>query len=155
VQLKAIPQLNRQVEILPVDIASKWLIWQSLQGQIGIFHIVHGNPISQHSLFQALLKGGYELEELAYPEWVDRLSHTPENPLQPLLPLFHDLVRGVRRTEAELSEFQPRVIGKRDDSKFQMSLEIPAIDEKLLQLYLSALGIFPESAQQIDLQFRR
>lgn len=93
VQLGSVPIGEMMLDVLPVDYASKAIIYLSQHPtENRVFHLVHPQPVSSGVLFEQLRSLGYSIQSLPYEQWRAKLlqiaqSH-PEHALYPLVPLF-------------------------------------------------------------------
>uniref|UniRef100_A0ACD5GVN1 SDR family oxidoreductase n=1 Tax=Desertifilum tharense IPPAS B-1220 TaxID=1781255 RepID=A0ACD5GVN1_9CYAN len=93
VQLGSVPEGEMMLDVLPVDYASKAIVYLSQHPtENRVFHLVHPQPVSSGVLFEQLRSLGYSIQSLPYEQWRAKLlhiaQHQPEHALYPLVPLF-------------------------------------------------------------------
>ncbi|MEO0647055.1 MAG: thioester reductase domain-containing protein, partial [Cyanobacteria bacterium J06650_10] len=94
VQSGMAPQGNLPLDLLPVDYASKAIVYLSQQSStLGkAFHLIHPHPASSDLLFEACQSAGYDIERVPYHVWHNKLQqiahNDPTHPLYPLVALF-------------------------------------------------------------------
>jgi amino acid adenylation domain-containing protein/thioester reductase-like protein len=105
IQLGSFPDLDRQINIVPVDYASQALVHLSLREEsLGKeFHLVNPVSISWAGFFDCLRSFGYRLEPLSYISWRRALVQSPDNSLYPLLSTLPDEKADSHTSEQEFS----------------------------------------------------
>jgi len=94
IQLGAVPELQDEVNLAPVDFVARAIVWLSRQpGSIGkAFHLINPRPLSGPDFVAWLLRFGYPLERLSGERWraalIDSVEAGNDNALLPFLPLF-------------------------------------------------------------------
>ncbi|HEV7518879.1 MAG TPA: thioester reductase domain-containing protein, partial [Thermoanaerobaculia bacterium] len=145
-QLGAIPEMELEVEVSPVDYVSRALVHLSLQsgGSGRVYHLVNPRPIAWSALLDLLATLGAPLRRLPLPDWQAELRRaarrSSDNALYPLLPLLAaepDTDRGGRE---EPAVSQPFVRSSATTAALAGSgIDCPPVDARLLGLYLSHL----------------
>lgn len=88
------PQGNLPLDLLPVDYASKAIVYLAQQSTARgkAFHLIHPRPASSDLLFNACQSAGYAIERVPYHVWHNKLQqiahNDPNHPLYPLVALF-------------------------------------------------------------------
>ncbi len=94
IQLGAVPAVDFDLEMVPVDFVARSIASISLQpSQIGgTFNLVAPEPLSLSSLAGMLRRRGYPIEKIPFDAWLERLHQHHksgrETALAPFLPLF-------------------------------------------------------------------
>lgn len=140
-RLGSAPELDWQIDIVPVDYVSRAIVYLSLrESSLGrAFHLVHPRPVSWAEVIERLSDCGCPLQTLPLAEWRARLAETPDPALAPL----HALTSGWR---AELPETERAQAASRFDSRQTREalagtpISCPPIDHRLLEAYLKRLA---------------
>ena len=154
IELEAVYRLHKLDNFIPVDVASRAIVHISRQPRIfdRVFHVVNPHHFEFAKLWEYVRSLGYRLEELAYEEWLERLSRQSGGPessaIFPLLGLFVDKLPRFGRTVIELFEGQPVF----DASNFLEALSgsdivCPPVDRQLVATWISYYrerGFIPE-----------
>jgi thioester reductase-like protein len=136
------PEVSGDIHAVPVDYVSGAVLALSRQPQSlgGTFHLSNGDGLRYAEFLQYLRASGYELRQIAWDEWQERISADQDNPLHPLLAAFEAMA-------FDGDSFYPAF----DTSATEAALEgtgvsCPAIDEKLVAKYVEFFvntGYFP------------
>ena len=140
-RLGSVPELDWQIDIVPVDYVSRAIVHLSLrESSLGrAFHLVHPRPVSWAELVERLNDCGCPLPTVPLAEWRARLAETPDPALAPL----HALTSGWR---AELPETERAQAASRFDSRQTREalagtpISCPPIDDRLLEAYLKRIA---------------
>ncbi len=142
VQSGLAPEGEMPLDLLPVDYASRALIWLSRQpAALGrVFHLLHAAPVSSNLLFTACRQAGYMIERVPYAEWyrhLTRIAHgDPAHALYPLVALFSSRQGRVIESEVAPPPFDASVAESLlRDAPFTP----PALDVALFSTYLEAM----------------
>lgn len=92
VDLKAAPENDDVVDVVPIDYVSQALLHLSLQpGSINQkYNLVNPHPIRWVDLVRLLQGTGYAIDAVDFNTWCEKLRASSKNPLIPLLPMFDD-----------------------------------------------------------------
>ena len=142
VQLGSIPNEAMMLDIIPVDYASKAIIYLSNQetSSENVFHLVHPNPVSSDLLFETLRSLGYPIQSISYNCWHKKLlkiaEDSPGHALYPLVSLFP-----ARKTQIKTSNSSVLKFDCQNTLNGLSGTEIacPPINFQLLQTYFSCL----------------
>lgn len=92
VELDALPDLDAQLDFVPLDYAARAIAQLSQTHGADLYHLVHPQPITLTELARILRRFGYQMPLIPYPEFVRRLQdyaqEAPNPYLKALLPLF-------------------------------------------------------------------
>jgi amino acid adenylation domain-containing protein/thioester reductase-like protein len=132
-QVGCLPGIDAVLDAIPVDYASKAIVEFSLQKDCRgkVFHLAHPRPVHLDYLVNWIRSKGHVMEEVSYENWRARLlERSSENVLYPLLPMFPET----------LEEEDGKLVFSMENtvkSLKNISLQIPAIDDRLLNVYYS------------------
>lgn len=146
IQLRKFPDLNTQIDIIPVDYVSQAIVGLSQQknhaGQV--FHLINSQLISWETFFNSLQLLGYSLEKVDYDNFYAelkyQLSQSPKNKVYSSLLLLLKLSKLFSPDKLEFDATRTLI------ELTELSISCPVIDEKLLSLYFSyfqKVGYFP------------
>ncbi|MFM6405472.1 MAG: SDR family oxidoreductase, partial [Microcystis sp.] len=146
IQLKKFPDLNTQIDIVPVDYVSQAIVGLSQQknhaGQV--FHLINSQLIFWETFFNSLQLLGYSLEKVDYDNFYAelkyQLSQSPKNKVYSSLLLLLKLSKLFSSDKLEFDATRTLI------ELTELSISCPVIDEKLLSLYFSyfqKVGYFP------------
>ena len=146
IQLRKFPDLNTQIDIVPVDYVSQAIVGLSQQknhaGQV--FHLINSQLISWETFFNSLQLLGYSLEKVDYDNFYAelkyQLSQSPKNKVYSSLLLLLKLSKLFSSDKLEFDATRTLI------ELTELSISCPVIDEKLLSLYFSyfqKVGYFP------------
>jgi len=94
IQLGYAPDIDLDIDLAPVDYVSAAIVAISRQARATgkAFHLHNPHPYTWHHLVASLHNLGYDLQWQPFDEWYrhlyDSVTHSPENALTPLLPIF-------------------------------------------------------------------
>ncbi|WP_392534212.1 amino acid adenylation domain-containing protein [Nostoc sp. C117] len=94
IQLRMFPELERMIEMIPVDYVSKAIIAISqAKSSLGkAFHITNPDQISGKYLSNWIEKFGYPVKQISFVKWrkelIHHINYFPDNALHSLLPMF-------------------------------------------------------------------
>ena len=146
IQLKKFPDLNTQIDIVPVDYVSGAIVGLSQQKNHAgkVFHLINSQLISWETFFNSLQLLGYSLEKVDYDNFYAelkyQLSQSPKNTLYSSLLLLLKLSKLFSPDKLEFDATRTLI------ELTELSISCPVIDEKLLSLYFSyfqKVGYFP------------
>lgn len=146
IQLKKFPDLNTQIDIVPVDYVSRAIVGLSRQKNHAgkVFHLINSQLISWEIFFNSLQLLGYSLEKVNYENFYAelkyQLSQSPKNTLYSSLLLLLKLSKLFSPDKLEFDATRTLI------ELTELSISCPVIDEKLLSLYFSyfqKVGYFP------------
>ncbi|MFB7476208.1 amino acid adenylation domain-containing protein [Kitasatospora sp. NPDC056184] len=111
-----------------------------------VYHLTSPQPADLADLARRLRARGHPVESVPYPRWVRELvrfaAGHPTHPMTPFVPLFVDRVPGTRLTISELY-FRPTFPrfdrANADRALAGSGVELPAVDDTLLDFYLDRL----------------
>ncbi|MCU0567716.1 MAG: amino acid adenylation domain-containing protein [Oculatellaceae cyanobacterium Prado106] len=163
IQLESAPDLNQWVNMIPVDYASKAIVYLSRQQQsLGkTFHIVNPHTVLWSKLISEIRSFGYPIKLLSHEEWQAQLfkaADSYENALSPLLSLFiRDRSQQTQMTYLEtfLMSSQSFDCLNTIDGLANTSIVCPPIDGKLLNTYFSYFirsGFLPSPLPELNRQ---
>ena len=142
IHLGGAPRGEMLLDILPVDYVSKAIVYLSLKETSWgkAFHLIHNQPVSSNLLFERIEQAGYKIARLNYEEWYTKLisiaKNSQEHILYPLISLFSANNSG----EAQNKSFNLKFDCQNTlEGLAQSLITCPAIDEKLLDTYISCL----------------
>lgn len=148
----AYPCLPRQrKEFIPVDYVSAVLLTIAKnKNNLGqAYHLVppdHTQSIDLDQFFELICESGYQLEKMAYSEWIAKLDADPrlyDNPLMPLLPMLSEKVYR-NQTRWEVYENMPAYDATNTQIALAAShsqLKFTPMGKAQLQLHLDFLKI--------------
>lgn len=143
IELEAAPNLDRWVNLTPVDYVSKAIVYLSRQPEsLGkTFHIINPEGLHWKTLIDFISGLGYPMRSLSYQEWQTHLLNldSPQkNPLHPILSLVTNR-QNTKMTALEaflmtieVSDSRNTLAGLRESS-----LTCPSADDRLLNLYFA------------------
>ena len=146
IQLKKFPDLNTQIDIVPVDYVSRAIVGLSRQKNHAgkVFHLINSQLISWETFFNSLQLLGYSLEKVDYDNFYAelkyQLSQSPKNKVYSSLLLLLKLSKLFSSDKLEFDATRTLI------ELTELSISCPVIDEKLLSLYFSyfqKVGYFP------------
>jgi amino acid adenylation domain-containing protein/thioester reductase-like protein len=90
IQLGAIPDWDGEVNVIPVDYASKAIVHLSLRKESSgkIFHLSHSQPAHWSNIVDWIRSYGYSIRRVPYGQWLNGIERRPDNALYHLLPTF-------------------------------------------------------------------
>ena len=146
IQLRKFPDLNTQIDIVPVDYVSRAIVGLSRQKNHAgkVFHLINSQLISWETFFNSLQLLGYSLEKVDYDNFYAelkyQLSQSPKNKVYSSLLLLLKLSKLFSSDKLEFDATRTLI------ELTELSISCPVIDEKLLSLYFSyfqKVGYFP------------
>ncbi|MEA5471077.1 amino acid adenylation domain-containing protein [Spirulina sp. 06S082] len=144
-QLGSAPMLARSIGMVPVDFVSKAIFNLSRQPEsLGkVFHFGNDRPLAFPHFVETLRDMGYNIKEIAYPEWLHQLQQpelSRDNVLNPLAKLFS------KRNNSELTYLETTLLSNQriDCQNTQIGLRgtgiiCPPVDSELIKTYMSHL----------------
>ena len=120
---------------------AKTMGWAGVGGNA--FHLLHASPVTSEILFNCIQRKGYDIQRTPYDQWRKKLlaiaQSSPDHHLYPLVALFPTQQTNTpaeSNSELVSVEFdcQNAIAGLQNSN-----LSCPAIDENLLDTYLSYL----------------
>ncbi|HLO47640.1 MAG TPA: amino acid adenylation domain-containing protein [Kamptonema sp.] len=143
VQLKAAPDLNLNIHMIPVDYVSQAIVHLSLKSEsLGkVFHCVNPSPLPFNNLIHQIRELGYSIEQIAYEKWLNLLLDldiTHGNALTPLISLLTENKKG-KASYLEESLLNSQVFSSNNtlDGLRDTSIVCPPVNAKLIQTYFS------------------
>nr|RNJ68501.1 MAG: amino acid adenylation domain-containing protein [Leptolyngbya sp. IPPAS B-1204] len=162
VQLKAAPNFEHWLNLIPVDFASQAIVHLSSQSESvsKTFHIVNSQSLPWSQLIRQIRGCGYEMELLSNYEWQARLLKldcSEENVLSPMLSLLTEPNSKSQLTYLEAFLLTARSFDCQNmvEGLAQTSIVCPAVDAKLLNIYFSYFqrtGFLPPSLDTVASQ---
>lgn len=153
-QLRASPELDTELDLVPVDFVAKAIVHLSIQtDSIGeTYHLVNPKPTHFRQMMDYLNKcRKVKIKSLSYEEWQKKLTTECEqdknNPLYPLLPFFIEKVPNKNYSMFELytKHDRPSISCNNTFKKLKESqISCTAIDEYLVKKYLHQLDCYDE-----------
>lgn len=151
IQLGSAPQLERAVNLAPVDYVSKALVHLSLQNGLAgqAFHLFNPQSVAWNSLISWTNNLGYGLRHIPYEQWraetMAVLKDTSAgNAFQPFLPLLEKFDATLALAAPKTSFFSA---ARTTAGLAGSAIVCPGIDEQLLKTYISYFvesGFLPE-----------
>jgi thioester reductase-like protein len=152
IQLGAIPEIDTQVDMTPVDYASRALVYLSLRAGAAreVYHLSNPHPAAWTEVAGWIRDYGYLLEPLPYEGWRAGLEGPDgprlDNALFPLMPLLSE--RGPTGQPLLAEARMPGYNCERTLAALEGSgLACPALDRELVRTYLDhfvRIGFIPE-----------
>ena len=152
-QMKSFPDLDYCLDMSPVDYISSSIVYLSQQPESisKAFHLQHPQPVHISQLVN-WISTGYEIEQLPYEEWLNKLQTTactPENPLYTLKPFLTQrwTQEQLTATDIYMKSKRPAEISCKQTLKALEGSGIvcPPLDKQLFGKYLAYLmqsGLF-------------
>lgn len=147
VQMKSFPDIDYWLDMSPVDYVSRSIVYLSQQPESisQAFHLQHPQPVHLSQLVNWLSTLGYEIEQIPYQQWLEKLQTTavtPENPLFTLRPFLLQRWTEEQLTATELytQDRRPEISCKETlDALAGSDVVCPPLDGQLFSKYLSYL----------------
>ena len=141
IQLGSVPDLERQIEITPVDFVSQAIIHLSRQpkslGQA--FHLVNPQSVPWNQLVHCLRASRYSLQPRSYDDWQAELLHntqdSADNALYSLVAFTSEII-----AEEQTAHPMPYLQFDRQntlDGLARTSIRCPDINDELLRIFFS------------------
>ncbi len=141
IQLGSAPDLDRWVNMTPIDYASKAIVHLSRQREsLGkTFNIVSDRPLPWSKLVSEIRSFGYPIQLLPHDKWQAELYNSQENVLSPLLSLFTEKISKTQMTYLETFLLTSQISECQNTLNYlaENSIVCPPIDAKLLNAYFS------------------
>jgi amino acid adenylation domain-containing protein/thioester reductase-like protein len=144
IQLGVAPDLNQSINLIPIDYASKAIVYLSRQqtSHGKAFHILNPHVLPWNQWIGELRNLGYPIELVSHAEWQAELckpNHAAGNVLTPILPLFVDKDAKTQLTYLETFLQTAQAFDCRNTLQglSQSSITCPTIDANLLTIYCS------------------
>ncbi len=143
IQMESAPQLDRMINMTPVDYVSGAIVHLSMQPEsIGkAFHLNNSHPLHLSEFVSEIRALGYPIEQIPYDEWLSQLlqpDFSRENVLRPLSFLL------TKRFEQQLSYLEISLLASQTfdcqntiDGLIGTSIVCPPVDAQLLNVYFS------------------
>lgn len=154
IQMGLAPNWDMNLNFVPVDFVSRFIIKNSSLASRGVFHVINRNPLSWLQLINWLNNYGYKIEVISEDQWCEK--HLPmltsENALFPLLGLYANgkdspnLCAWASQSSQGVEKYQKRT------TKDALCEEAPPVDDQLLSIYFDYLcryGYLPKRAAVI------
>ncbi len=155
-QLGSAPQVERLVEITPVDYVAQAIVALSLQpiGQGQAYHILNPNFIQWNQLITWMQELGYPIQHIEHDQWFAQLQQLvqsqPNHSLQPLLAVAPAEAGEVNSYEQQYDQTNSQI------GLAQTAIQQPVVDQALLQRFLAQLSQQdPSVPQALINQFQR
>ena len=140
IQLGAAPELNWTIDLTPVDYQSKAIVYLSLQQKsLGKnFHPLNAQPIEWEQIVNGISSVGYQVEQVNYSVWKDKLfkqaKSIDDNILYRFLPIFANqkIDELFRRRQWDCQNTLKALAGT--------NIVCPPIDQKYIDTLLSYLS---------------
>lgn len=148
VSMKAFPDIDYLLDMSPVDYVTKAIVYLSQQPESisKAFHLQHPQPIHLSQLINWISILGYEIEQIPYEDWLEKLQTdacSPENPLYTLKPFLLQrwTEEQLTATEIYMQSKRPAEISCKQTLKALEGSGIvcPPLNPKLFSKYLSYL----------------
>jgi len=104
VELGEFPDMETDVDIVPVDFVAKAIVSISQRETSGahVFHLVNPHRIAMREVLERVAAAGYPLRRVPYEEWRARVGVADAaNPLAPLLPLLPEQTAKAERASVD------------------------------------------------------
>jgi thioester reductase-like protein len=146
IQLGSIPELDIELDMVPVDYVSRAIVHLSKQGASPgkTFHLTNPRPLHWREMAAWIRSLGYPLRQISYEEWqrelIDSARASKGNTLEPLLPFFTEKVTA---RQMFIPEMYAQVKLPQFDCHNTLEglrgtpIACPAIDAKFLNTYFS------------------
>ncbi|MGB3654524.1 MAG: SDR family oxidoreductase, partial [Rivularia sp. (in: cyanobacteria)] len=148
VQMKSFPDIDYYLDMSPVDYVSSSIVYLSQQPKSisKAFHLQHPQPIQLSQLINWISILGYDIEQIPYEDWLEKLQTsacTPDNPLYTLKPFLLQrwTEEQLTATEIYMQERRPSQISCKQtlDALAGSDIVCPPLDPQLFSKYLSYL----------------
>lgn len=146
IQMGFAPMMQERVTLLPVDFVSRAINAIALtQGHdADVFHIDHPTGIMWTDLVSWLNQKGYRIHLIELKDWKKKLANIGrDNALYPFLPYYLAMPDDYRSLDVSTSKASARLT--------DLGIRYPAIDDRLLSLYLhymQSVGFIPNPQKQ-------
>lgn len=143
IQMKTAPQLDRMINMTPVDYVSQAIVHLSMQPEsIGkAFHLNNSHPLHLSEFVGEICTLGYPIEQIPYEQWLSQLlepDFSQENVLRPLSSLLN------KRFEEQLPYLEISLLASQtfgcqntNNGLLGTSIVCPPVDAQLLNVYFS------------------
>ncbi|NJO29094.1 MAG: NAD-dependent epimerase/dehydratase family protein [Richelia sp. SL_2_1] len=153
VQMGSFPDIDYWLDMSPVDYVSRAIVYLSQQPKSvsKAFHLQHPQPIHLSQLVNWISTLGYDIEQIPYEDWLNKLQSkacSPDNPLYTLKPFLLQ-----RWTEEQLTATEIYIQARRPaEISCQQTLNAlaasdiicPPLEPQLFSKYLSYLLTNPQ-----------
>ena len=148
VQMKSFPDIDYCLDMSPVDYVSRSIVYLSQQPESisQAFHLQHPQPIHLSQLVNWISILGYDIEQIPYEDWLEKLQTSacsPSNPLYTLKPFLLQrwTEEQLTATEIYMQARRPREISCKETLNALAGSDIvcPPLNPKLFSKYLSYL----------------
>ena len=142
------PLAELPLDYTPVDVfaAAVTHIATSRPADGTAYHLTNPGKVNIHELVLRMRARGYEIEEVSWQQWLDRLIETaieePDHPMTPFAPLFIDRETTGRMSVAEMYLEDTFPAFTRDNVEAALAgtaITIPPVDAAMLDRYLDYL----------------
>jgi thioester reductase-like protein len=143
------PDIDLPLDFVPADICAAAIRHISTHAEPSgtTYHLASPRHAFLRSMVERLRVHGYQVQEVAYGEWVDELlryaARHPAHPMTPFVPLFVDAdpESGLTIAEMYLKHIFPSYTRLHTEEALRGSgIAFPAVDEKLLDLNIDRLA---------------
>ncbi len=139
IQTGLAPRVHAAVDVLPVDFASRCIVWLSCEQKCDgrVFHLTNPNRVGIDRIADWIRNFGFDLKTVPYEKWLETLTKdaddSRENALYPLLPLLPgslpDGLEDLSSTRFDVANTRAAIAGS--------GMEFPLLDEELSATCLS------------------
>ncbi|BAY26129.1 amino acid adenylation domain protein [Calothrix sp. NIES-2100] len=144
IQLGTAPNLDKWVNITPIDYASKAIVHLSRQREsLGrAFHIVNSHPLSWKQLVSEIRNLGYSIQVMPYEQWqaeLLKLEKSQENVLTPIRSLFTEKNAQTKMTYLETFLLTSQAFDCENtlNGLIGTSIVCPHVDSTVMNAYFS------------------
>jgi myxalamid-type nonribosomal peptide synthetase MxaA len=133
IELGVTPEVSDRLDIVPVDYAASAIAHLAATNSEGTFHLTNPSPIPTAEVRATLARNGYEVENLSFDAWKQRI-------FGPALEDADEAMRPFRSFFAAASVLQLGIPRYRDDNTKaalrNSGISCPPLNEELLRTYL-------------------
>jgi hypothetical protein len=142
------PDVDLPLDFAPADVCAAAIsyIATHIAASATTYHLASPKRTLLGSLTDRLRHFGYVIDEIPYPEWVDKLlryaAGHPSHPMTPFVPLFVDRSPGSDMTVAEMYLDHIFPAYGRENTELALGgsgIAFPPVDESLLDLHTARL----------------
>lgn len=143
IQMKTAPQLDRMINMTPVDYVSQAIVHLSMQSEsIGkVFHLNNSHPLHLSEFVNQIHAVGYPIEQIPNEQWLSELlepDFSQENVLRPLSSLI------TKKFEEQLPYLEISLLASQSfgcqntiNGLLGSSIVCPPVNDQLLNVYFS------------------
>jgi thioester reductase-like protein len=134
IQLGIAPNVQKSIEIIPIDYVSSAVVANSLQKETfgSNYHLINESTIALNKLWEIVQSRGYELQIVKSSVWWKRFLSTMDNGEHNALHPFIDTVELILNYSGPLPEYD---VQKTQDQLRHLGIVCPKADEELLNTY--------------------